>query len=84
MPSSFAQSCNDKSFFYHQVACVVPKKWTRIRNICGLLVSCFGVLIYLFTISYFDYLKSVATNSFVEFDVNTITAGDYTVEFNLD
>ena len=39
---------------------------------------------YLFTIIYFDYIKVVETNNYVDFDVQTITAGDYTIQFDLD
>ena len=33
---------------------------------------------------YFDYIKSVQKTKFVDFDVKTITAGDYTVEFDIE
>jgi hypothetical protein len=39
-----------------------------------------GVFICLFFVSFIDYLKSVFKNTAVEWDVKTITAGDYTVE----
>jgi hypothetical protein len=32
---------------------------------------------------YFDYIKSVQKTKFVDFDVKTITAGDYTLEFDI-
>jgi hypothetical protein len=41
------------------------------------------VFIYLFTVVYFDYIKSVQKTKFVDFDVKTITAGDYTIEFDI-
>lgn len=54
------------------------------RKIFGLIVGCVAVFIYLFTVVYFDYIKSVQMNKYVDFDVKTITAGDYTVEFDLE
>lgn len=47
------------------------------------MVGCIGVFIYLFTIVYYDYIKTVQMNKYVEWDVKTITAGDYTVEFDI-
>lgn len=41
------------------------------------------MFIYLFTIVYFDYIKSVQKTKCVDFDVKTITAGDYTIEFDI-
>jgi hypothetical protein len=42
------------------------------------------MFVYLFIIIYFDYIKTVEKNSYVDFDVRTITAGDYSVEFDLE
>jgi len=33
---------------------------------------------------YLDYIKCVQSNMYVEFDVDTITAGDYSVNFDLE
>jgi hypothetical protein len=54
------------------------------RRLFGLVVGCVAVFIYLFTVVYYDYIKSVQATSFVDWDVKTITAGDYTIEFDLD
>lgn len=43
-----------------------------------------GVFIYLFTVVYFDYIKTVEANKYIDWDVKTITAGDYTIEFDID
>ena len=48
------------------------------------MVGCIGVFVYLFVVIYMDYIKQIQKNKFVDFDVKTITAGDYTVEFDLD
>jgi hypothetical protein len=49
----------------------------------GLTVGCVTVFIYLFTLVFIDYVKSVQQNKYIEWDVKTITAGDYTVEFDI-
>lgn len=42
-----------------------------------------GVFIALFNVIFIDYLRNVFKNQFVEWDVKTITAGDYSVELDL-
>ena len=49
----------------------------------GLLFGSIAVFIYLFTVVYIDYVKTVQTNNYVDWDVKTITAGDYTTEFDI-
>lgn len=39
---------------------------------------------YLYVLVYLDYVKCVQMNEFVDFDVRTITAGDYSVTFDLE
>jgi hypothetical protein len=53
------------------------------REIFGLITASTAVFIYLFSIVYFDYIKSIQITKFVDFDVKTITAGDYTIEFDI-
>lgn len=48
-----------------------------------MLAGAIAAFVYMFTIVYFDYIKAIETNMFVDFDVNTITAGDYTIEFDM-
>ena len=43
-----------------------------------------GVFIALFNVIFIDYLRNVFKNQFIEWDVKTITAGDYSVEVNID
>ena len=54
------------------------------RKILGLFIGCLGVFIYLYTLVYLDYIGVVQKLKYIDFDVKTITAGDYTVEFDLD
>ena len=39
---------------------------------------------YLFVLSFIDYMKCVQQTKYVDWDVKTVTAGDYTVEFDID
>ena len=49
----------------------------------GLLIGCFATFIALFVINYIDYIKKTQENNYVEWDVKTITAGDYAIEFDI-
>lgn len=48
------------------------------------MVGCFTVFIYFFVIVFIDYISHVEKNNYLDFDVKTITAEDYTVEFELN
>ena len=50
----------------------------------GLFLGSVGAFIALFAINFIDFVKKKEENAFVAFDVKTITAGDYTIEFDLD
>jgi len=67
-----------------QAPCLIPTAELPSRQVKGLLVACIGVFIYLFTLNYFDYMRCVQQTKYVDWDIKTITAGDYTVEFNLN
>mmetsp|Transcript_42460 Transcript_42460/g.30632 ORF Transcript_42460/g.30632 Transcript_42460/m.30632 type:complete len:100 (+) Transcript_42460:914-1213(+) len=53
------------------------------RLVDGLLVSSFMIFIALTMIVYFDFIRQVQKNAYIEWDIKTITAGDYSVEFDL-
>jgi hypothetical protein len=57
---------------------------TGKRAILGLMTCSIAVFVYLFVVIYIDYIKQVQKNEFVDFDVKTITAGDYSIEFDID
>ena len=42
-----------------------------------------GVFMSLFFVAYIDYLRNVFKSTAVEWDVKTITAGDYSVEVQI-
>ena len=79
-----SSECGDEAFVYVQAQCEIDRKYTKDRFGFGLLVSCISVFVYLYTLVYFDYLKTVQKNLYVDYDVKTITAGDYTIEFDID
>jgi len=61
----------------------VPEDQLAIREAKGLALACCAVFISLFTINFLDYVKKVQENNYIEWDVKTITAGDYTIEFDI-
>ena len=54
------------------------------RKIFGLFVGCTGIFVYFFSISYYDYIKTVQSILYIDWDVKTITAGDYSIEFDME
>ena len=49
----------------------------------GLFIGCAAVFIALFVVNYLDYIKKSQENEYIEWDVKTITAGDYAIEFDI-
>ena len=45
-----------------------------------MFIGCMGVFIALFFVCFIDFLRSIFKNAYIEWDVKTITAGDYSVE----
>ena len=76
--------CGEDATFFLQAACKIPDNEASLRKIFGLVSGCLSVFVYLFVIIYFDYVKSVQKLKFIDQDVNTITAGDYSIEFDLE
>lgn len=70
--------CFGDSSFFVQLPCEIEEP--EERQVQGLFVGCVGVFVALFFISYIDYMRSVFKSTAVEWDVKTITAGDYSVE----
>lgn len=54
------------------------------RQANALIISSLGVFIFLFCYLFIDYIKAVQEAKFICWDVKTMTAGDYTVEFNIN
>lgn len=53
------------------------------RQVSGLYIGCVSVFIALFFVVFVDYISSVFKNAFVEWDVKTVTAGDYSCELDI-
>jgi len=53
------------------------------RQVQGLTIGCIAVFIYLFSVVFVDYIDSVQSCKYIDWDVKTITASDYSVEFNI-
>jgi hypothetical protein len=66
-----------------QTPCLIPKHYSNGRFIFGLYCGSVAVFVYLFTMLYIDYINCVQVNNYIDWDVKTITAGDYSVEFDL-
>lgn len=82
--TSGSGACNEDAFVYLQTPCLISDDLQTERRVFGLLAGCISVFVYLYTVAYFDYIKTVQANSYVDWDVKTITAGDYTIEFDID
>lgn len=62
----------------------MPKNLSGRRELVGLTIGSITVFFYFFAISFIDYIKSFEKLKYVDYDVKTVTAGDYTVEFDID
>ena len=67
-----------------QVGCVLPENEIGEREVEGLLIASIAVFLALFMINYLDYVRKMQEFNYVEWDVKTVTAGDYTVEFDIE
>jgi hypothetical protein len=65
------------------MACTIPKDEIAEREMIGLICACLAVAIGLTCVAYFDYIKQVFASDYIEYDVKTVTAGDYTAEFKI-
>lgn len=66
-----------------QVACTFSNEQVVLRQQSGLIIGCISISIALFMMVYIDYIKQIQKTNFVEWDVKTITAGDYAIEFDV-
>ena len=80
----YVQKCMDsEANFFVQIPCVVHEDAKIQRQVQGLFIGCMGVFTALFFVVFIDYLRSIFKNQYVEWDVKTITAGDYSVELKV-
>ena len=73
----------DLGTIFVQLPCKFGAEELNTRQVEGLAIACLGVFICLFFVVYLDYLKSIFKNLNIEWDVKTITAGDYSVEVDI-
>lgn len=48
------------------------------------MLGCIGIFMALFVVNFIDYMKKHAEFGYVSWDIKTLTASDYTVEFLID
>lgn len=77
------EECDKESYLFMQVPCIIPTEKIQERKVLGLDIACLGVFIYLFMFITVEYIKSVQDNMFIDWDVKTISAADYTCEFGI-
>ena len=63
--------------------CIFTDDQVSNRQVQGLLIGCIFISLTLYVVVYLDYIRQVASNNFIEWDVATVTAGDYTIEFDI-
>lgn len=68
--------------FFIQYACEL-KAPKGERQILGLYMACTAVFIFFYSTVYFDYIRAIESTNQLDYDVKTITAGDYSSEFNI-
>lgn len=71
------------SQLFLQTGCLIPTDLVEERVERGLVLGCAAVFIALFIVNYLDYIKKSQENNYVEWDVKTITSGDFTIEFDI-
>lgn len=76
-----SKACDQEAYMYMQIPCLYPKHQMYKRKIVGLMITCISVFIFLFMQAYLQYVKKLQANRFIDWDVKTISAADYTVEF---
>ena len=80
-----------KSIIYLQYSCTQPlqgvdnagDKNLNVKREQGLFVACIGILISLLYLTCCYYLSTVASIEFKQWDVGTVTASDFTVEYQI-
>ena len=66
-----------------QIACRLPQEELPIRRVSGLALSCITVIAALILMVTIDFIKKNFGLDFTSWDFKNITAGDYTVEFDI-
>ena len=69
--------------FFLQIACKLDHDEITTRRIQGLLIASLTIAVALYVSVFTDYIRQIAKNDFVEWDIKTVTSGDYTIEFDI-
>lgn len=75
--------CDEDAYFYIQTPCVIPSQKITITMLKGLVIACITVGIILFSITYIQYIRSVQQFKYLDFDFNTLSTSDYSIEFQI-
>ena len=71
------------SQFYFQVPCEIEDSLIEGRDQIQIMGLTTVLFVFFFSILYIDYVDNVQALSFIDWDVKTITAGDYSIEFDI-
>lgn len=66
-----------------QAACVIDEDEVKARQFQGFYIAGIVLIAGIYMVVYFNYAHLVAKNDYVEWDLKTVTAGDFTVEFDI-
>ena len=73
----------DGAIFYMQMPCVVPSDQVVMRKIFGLIIACTSIFMFFFMHLYTEYHHQKQRIKYQDWQIKTITAADYSVEFDL-
>ena len=65
------------------MACEFPVKGITEQKVFGLVIACTAIFMYFYMLIYIEYEHQKQKIKYVEWDVNTITAADYSIEFDI-
>ena len=77
------KECKQEGMLFLQYACELDT-FKNERQVYGLYIACTAVFIYFWATVFIDYIKSIESTNQLDFDVKTLTAGDYSIEFAID
>lgn len=80
-PSCFA---GNSSRVYFQYMCQQTKETLDRKRVEGLIVTCAGLLVAATFYILIEYLQKTSDVDFKIWDVETVTASDFTVDFDID
>ena len=79
----FKHCIQEKSLLFVQVGCMLPNSTLVSQKKFGLLMGCTGVFIALFVVNFIDYMDEDLENGLLKWDLSTLTADDYTIQFKI-